>query len=297
MNEEKHGRRNIESAPGDAPRQPEPEDGAALRVDPLKLWRFAALAACLLAIVFCVLWLDAKQDAAPADAAQTDAAFQPVVVEQPAPAQTEAKPTPDARDFDVSGVSIEGKRIVIDPGHGGNVAGGTTGVSGRPEKEVNLEISLKLRDILEDGGATVIMTRETDASLSPTDNWEEDMRAREAIIAQSGADMFISIHQNEFEDPAASGPQAFFTEQGAIGKRLAVCIQDMMNYALEIEKPRMALEAPYRLLKTGEQPSCTVECGFMSNPEEDLLLQDDAYQNRVAQSIADGIRLYVKTYG
>lgn len=281
-------------------RQYKPGSGRiTFRINLVRLWQLIAVAAIVLAVVFCTLWLNSSKNNNE-ETENTPLFFSKIKnadlpeTQNPAEQQnnTEDKYNPN---LDVSGVSINGKKIIIDPGHGGAVPGGTTGVSGKREKDVNLEISLKLKNLLESEGAEVIMTRDTDTALG--DTWEADMQARENIILQSNADMFLSIHQNEFEDESASGPQVFFVQQGSVGKRLAVCVQDMLNYELDIESPRIALEAAYRVLKPGSQPSCTVECGFMSNPEEDLKLQDDAYQNKVAQAITDGIKLYVKQYG
>lgn len=216
---------------------------------------------------------------------------------QPEP-EPEVSPRPEVSQApqleDVSGVDITGKLIIIDAGHGGSDIGCIGVSTGRYEKEVNLEIALKVQALLEENGATVIMTRETDDAIAPTK--EEDMARREQIIRDSNADMFLSIHQNEYEDDSATGPQTFFVAQGAVGKRLAVALQDMLNDRLGIEQGRMALPAAYQLLKPGSQPSCTVECGFFSNPDEEALLQDDAYQQKLAEAIYDGIRLYVKRF-
>lgn len=206
-----------------------------------------------------------------------------------------SEPTPTATiDLNVTGVSLQGKRIIVDAGHGGDDAG-CTGVDGRLEKEVNLEIAQRLRDVLEAEGVEVIMTRETDAAIGPTK--KEDMDERVRIIETSNADAFISIHQNEYEGDEArtmSGPQVFYAYHGTKGKKLAVAIQDMLNGTLDIDNPRMALDVPYDLLKPGTQPSCTVECGFFSNPEEEALLQTPEHQQKLAEAISDGIKLYFK---
>lgn len=222
----------------------------------------------------------------------------PAAQDLPAPEASptqQASPTPEPTiDLNVDGVSLAGKRIIVDAGHGGSDAG-CTGVDGRLEKEVNLEIAQQLKAALEAEGVEVIMTRETDDALAPTK--QEDMDARVQIIEQSNADAFISIHQNEYEGDDAesmSGPQVFYAYQGTKGKKLAVAVQDMLNGTLEVDSPRMALDVPYDVLKPGTQPSCTVECGFFSNPEEEALLQTTQYQGQLAQIITDGIKLYFK---
>lgn len=197
--------------------------------------------------------------------------------------------TADSRRLDVAEISLQGKKIIVDAGHGGPDCG-CTGVSGRLEKEVNLEIAQCLQKRLEEEGVTVIMTRETDDAIAPTK--EEDMAKRAKIIETSRADAFISIHQNEFQDSTVAGPQVFYAYQGTPGKKLACAVQDMLNEVLQPEVPRMALDVPYDLLQPGGQPSCTVECGFFSNPEEEALLQTAEYQDKLADCITDGIKLY-----
>ncbi|MEG0834382.1 MAG: N-acetylmuramoyl-L-alanine amidase [Christensenellaceae bacterium] len=190
--------------------------------------------------------------------------------------------------------SLENLKIIIDPGHGAEDVG-TIGVStGRQEKEVNLEIAQKLKKLFEDEGVAVVMTRDSDEPIAPTK--EDDMLKRTEIIKTENADLFISIHQNRFDTPDAKNPQVFYLSDGTKGKDLAVCIQEKLNEDLKIENPRRALSGNYRLLKPGNQPSCIVECGFFSNPEEEKLLQDSDYQDKVAAAIVDGAKYYVTKY-
>lgn len=210
-------------------------------------------------------------------------------------AEEEPHEPTEAELMDVSGISLAGKKIIVDAGHGG-FDQGCTGVSGRLEKEVNLEIARKLEELLEKEGATVIMTRTTDDALASSK--EEDMEVRKQIILDSAADMFVSIHQNMYEeDPGKAGPQVFYAYHGTAGKQLALAVQDMLNYELEIAEPRMALDVAYDVLKPGAQPSCTVECGFFSNPEEEAKLQTEEYQDELVAAIADGMKLYLKRSG
>lgn len=299
MDDKKATRRNINNIEENPVKRNTGNTGSdkiTFHINLIRLWQIIATAACALAAIFCSLWINSTSDTSNRsnDTANQTSSFVTKIQNINIPQKIDSEIIFDP-DFDVSGVSITGKKIIIDPGHGGDVPGGTTGVSGKLEKDVNLEISLKLKNLLENEGATVIMTRDTDTALG--DTWEADMQARENIILENNADMFLSIHQNEFENEVATGPQVFFVQQGSVGKRLAVCIQDMLNYELDIENPRIALEAAYRVLKPGSQPSCTIECGFMSNPEEDLKLQDPTYQNKIVQAITDGIKLYVKQFG
>lgn len=273
--------------------------GFKIKLTPLRLWQIIAAAACVLAIVFCSLWIQAK-NAVPEELLipESTEGVQPITVEDPPEEEPEADAATEDNeaDMDVSDVKLTGKKIVLDPGHGGNVPGGTVSVSGKKEKDLNLEIAKRIKAKFEEAGATVVMTREDDTSLS--DNWQEDLDMRGQVAVDSEADMFISIHQNEFTDnPEATGPQVFFVKQGSIGKKLAVCVQDMMNYRLKPETERIPLEKDLVVLRPGKQPSCLVECGFLSNAEEDKLLQTEEYQDKLAQSIVDGAKLYAKKYG
>lgn len=199
-------------------------------------------------------------------------------------------PVPQSTTSTLPAGRLGGRTIIVDAGHGGSDRG-CTGDSGRVEKEVNLEIAQRLREHLEHEGVSVIMTRETDDALAPTK--EADMAQRVRIIEESDADAFISIHQNQFpEDSTVAGPQVFYAYQGTEGKKLATAIQETLNAHLEPASPRMALDVPYDLLQPGDQPSCTVECGFFSNPDEEELLQTAEYQERLADAIVDGICLY-----
>lgn len=211
------------------------------------------------------------------------------------PKEPEPEPAEEptlAELMDVENISLAGKKVIIDAGHGGFDAG-CTGVDGRLEKEVNLEIAQKVERKLQDEGVLTIMTRTTDDALAPSK--EEDMNLRKQIIEDSGADAFVSIHQNMYEeDPEKAGPQVFFAYHGTAGKTLALAVQDMLNYQLEIAQPRMALDVPYDVLIPGSQPSCTVECGFFSNPEEEAKLQTSEYQDELAEAVVDGLKLYYK---
>lgn len=216
------------------------------------------------------------------------------------PKEPETQPEPvreltQAELMDVSGISLTGRKVIIDAGHGGFDAG-CTGVDGRLEKEVNLEIAQRVQQKLADEGALTIMTRTTDDALAASK--EEDMDLRKRIITDSNADAFVSIHQNMYEeDPSKTGPQVFFAYHGTAGKTLALAVQDMLNYKLQIAEPRMALDVAYDVLIPGSQPSCTVECGFFSNPEEEAKLQTPEYQDELADGIVDGIKLYYKRTG
>ena len=186
--------------------------------------------------------------------------------------------------------------IVIDPGHGGNDPG-KIGINDVPEKDVNLAISLKLKDILEQNDCKVIMTRETDQGLyqdGDTNKKIADLHARCRIINDSGADAVISIHQNSFTSESSKGAQVFFQTTSEKGKVLAEILQEQLVSGLDPENNRVAkANSDYYMLKNTQAPMVIVECGFLSNTQEAELLTQEAYQRRVAWTVALGTLQYV----
>ncbi len=202
---------------------------------------------------------------------------------------------------------MEGIRIIVDPGHGDTDAGTVGASTGRLEKDVNLEISLKLKEALLARGVDVVMTREDDSPLGAADETdvekrkEADMQRREEIIENADAQLLLSIHQNNFDDPAVRGAQVFYLRNKNDGKdygvQFAETVQAALNEELGAENARKIGSGNWRLLKKGSQPGCIVECGFFSNPEEEALLQTEEHQNRLVEAIVTGVDNYVKKYG
>ena len=173
------------------------------------------------------------------------------------------------------------KTILVDAGHGG-ADPGMIGVGGLEEKGINLQIAMKLREILEKKGFTVIMTREEDKGL-----YDEESRNQKA------QDMQRRIAQNSYQDSAVYGPQVFYYEDSVQGKSLAELIQEKLNTRLDVKRPRVAKgNKTYYLLKRSESVLNIVECGFLTNPQEAELLQTDEYQLKVADAISEGIDAY-----
>lgn len=191
---------------------------------------------------------------------------------------------------------VSGKTVVIDAGHGG-FDSGKVGLGGVLEKEINLSIALKLRDLLEQEGVAVIMIRETDAGLydeGEANKKQQDMKRRCSLINEAKPQAAVSIHQNSFSQESVKGPQVFYYETSVEGKRLAETLQDAMNEQLEISRPReIKANDTYYLLKKTEVPTVIVECGFLSNQEEAALLATEEYQNKTAEAISKGILVYL----
>lgn len=188
--------------------------------------------------------------------------------------------------------------IIIDAGHG-LPDGGAVGISGSIEQEINLEIALKLREILEAKEISVIMTRENENGI-----WEEendsirkkkidDMNNRLKIMNNFDANLFISIHMNSFPKHSASGLRIFYApnheEIKPLAENIQLRIQEITKANINIVK---SADKSLFLMKNPPLPAILVECGFLSNPEEEKKLQDDDYQARLAWAMADAIEKY-----
>ncbi len=188
--------------------------------------------------------------------------------------------------------------IVLDAGHGG-FDPGVSGASGVAERELNLIFARKLETLLEEEGYQVVQTRPTEAGLydeGQPRKKAQDMQRRCAVIEETKPLVSVSIHQNSYPDSSVSGPQVFYYAQSKEGERLASCIQGCMNAQLEVRSPkRHKGNESYYILKRSAGTAVIVECGFLTNPEEEKLLLDEAYQDRVACAIRDGILEYLQS--
>ena len=190
---------------------------------------------------------------------------------------------------------VSEKTIVIDAGHGKPDEGAESS-SGTTEAETNLKIALKLQNLLEQSGSTVILTRSDENAIYDLDSKTlrqkkiSDIHNRVKIGNESSADIFVSIHLNKIPQQQYDGWQTFYNGKSAEGQKLAVSIQNNLNDAIQKENNRVAksIENIY-IVKHVEIPTTIVECGFLSNPEEEKLLLDDEYQNKLAWGIYNGI--------
>ena len=190
----------------------------------------------------------------------------------------------------------DNRTVVVDPGHGGKDPG-MTGAGGLEEKGINLEISLKLRDILEKQGFNVVLTRDTDRGLYDEDasgKKLQDLQRRTERIRKAEPLLTVSIHQNSYSDPDVKGPQVFYFQGSDEGKSLAEAVQKSLNEKLEITDPRSVKgNSSYYLLKKSPSVTVIAECGFLTNPSEAEKLQDEAYQYKVAEALTEGIEAYL----
>ena len=190
---------------------------------------------------------------------------------------------------------VSGKTIVIDAGHGKSDEGAQSS-TGTTEAETNLKIALKLQNLLEQSGTTVILTRSDENAIYDIDAKTlkqkkiSDIHNRVKIGNESSADLFVSIHLNKIPQQQYDGWQTFYKEGSEEGKKLAISIQNSLNDAIQKENNRVAktIDNVY-IIKHVEIPITIVECGFLSNPEEEKQLLEDEYQNRLAWGIYNGI--------
>ncbi|MBE5761999.1 MAG: hypothetical protein E7334_08380 [Clostridiales bacterium] len=193
-----------------------------------------------------------------------------------------------------------GKVIVVDAGHGGYDSGTVGRTTGVLEKDLNLSVALKLRDILSQNGASVIMTRDTDKALCPEntkvgEKKQTDMAARAMIIEEANADIVLSIHMNDYAISKYHGAQVFYLEGSgnkSDGALLAGYIQSRLINDLDPTNTRKIKAGDYYILRM-KTASVLIECGFLSNKNDELLLQDDSYQSKLAWCIYSGVIDYL----
>ncbi len=187
---------------------------------------------------------------------------------------------------------VSGKVVILDPGHGGWDPG-KAGIYGKDEKDINLMIAERLKDYLEEGGAQVYMTRVDDTALGKTKG--EDMKNRISSAKKDEADIFISLHQNSFPSGSVKGAQVFYYGKSKEGKNLAESIQErLVSFADESNKRQAKENESYYILKKTDIASVIIECGFLSNNEEEEKLNTEQYRDKIAWAIYMGIWDYFK---
>lgn len=188
--------------------------------------------------------------------------------------------------------------IVIDAGHGGR-DDGCSGNQGSKESPINLAISRTLKNYLETLGIRVVMTRNDNNGLYSANakNYKQsDMEKRIEIINNANPDMVISIHQNSFSDINQCGAQAFYQENDDTSRAFAESVQSQLISQLDNARSE-ANFGDYYLLKESGVSAVLVECGYLTNPDEEKKLQTTEYQNRVAYAIMCGVVKYFELCG
>lgn len=189
--------------------------------------------------------------------------------------------------------------IVLDAGHGG-LDSGAVGKSGLLEKDVNLSVVKHLREMLEMSGFQVVVTRDEDISIYDAgvegirNQKLSDMDNRLEIVQSYPDSIFLCIHQNNYTDPAYFGGQMFYNENNPDNRTLAQIMQNRFAALQDGNDREIKLSgSELFLLKDNKNPSLMIECGFLSNPEEEALLATTEYQQKIAFSIYCGVLEFI----
>ncbi len=192
--------------------------------------------------------------------------------------------------------------VILDAGHGG-ADGGAVSLNNVPEAQINLKITFKIRDFMGFLGIPAALTRDSEGSLdydpgkTLRENKSADIKARLRMSQNMPLCDFLSIHLNKFGQSKYYGAQVFYGDKNADSQRLADTIQSALREYLDKDNERQAKPAPKTvfLMKNIEAPTVTVECGFLSNPEEEARLVSDEYQTMVAIAVTKGYTEYLRS--
>lgn len=176
---------------------------------------------------------------------------------------------------------------------------GAEAQNGTTESDINLKIALKLQTLLEQSGATVLLTRSDENGIYDLDSKTirqkkvSDIHNRVKIGNESHADIFVSIHLNKIPEQQYWGWQTFFKKNNESSEKLAKLIQSNLNSTIQKNNKREALKIENKyIIDHVEIPTTIVECGFLSNPQEQKDLLEDEYQDKLAWGIYNGIMDY-----
>lgn len=201
----------------------------------------------------------------------------------------------EENDSSAETIDITKKTVVLDSGHGG-IDPGKESSDGILEKNINLAIAQELKQLLQETGINVVMTRTDDNGLyeeSDSNKKIADMKKRCAIIDECKADIVVSIHQNSYQSPDVSGAQVFYYKHSAEGKKLAEILQKSFKEVLDPNNKRVEkADTTYYMLLHTSAPTVIAECGFLSNPAEAAKLNTQEYQKKVAEALYNGIVEY-----
>ena len=194
-------------------------------------------------------------------------------------------------DARINELPLLGRVIFVDPGHGGRDPGTMYGKIS--EKDIVLDISLKLRDELSKKGAIVYMTRETDTDLSS--EWDDrkkrgDLYRRILMYKKYNAELYLSIHINQYKNPKWSGIEVLYNSINPENKKIGTIL--MKNFKTEFGTKRTLKTTDLYMYKNTTVPGVLIECGFISNPNERYLLQKASHQYKLAKSITNSVVEY-----
>ena len=181
--------------------------------------------------------------------------------------------------------------VLIDPGHGGTDPGSIGYKTKIHEADLNLKLSIMLKEKLESSGINVVMTRQDEKAMveGAGKKWKKaDMEARKELIKKARPNMVISLHQNSYTNHSLRGAQVFYDKTSDISKQIAEFIQCEFKQNLD-NSIKATSPGDYFILKCSLAPSVIVECGFLSNAEEEKLLLSPDYQEKIVDCIYKGI--------
>ncbi len=188
---------------------------------------------------------------------------------------------------------FNGITIVLDAGHGGR-DGGSVGVNGTVEKEINLKYVMALKDKLVQNGYKVVLTRKTDDGLyAPlaANKKQSDMNERLRIIKQANPNLLVSVHMNSFKSGLAKGATTYYRKGDEASKKCGDLIQKSMQTYCGA-RSETAKVGDYFMVNSSYYTAVLIECGFLSNPEEEKMLNTSKYCDEMTDAILKGILLY-----
>jgi len=203
----------------------------------------------------------------------------------------------DDEAIETFAVPVTNKVVLIDPGHGGIDAGASA--NGAIEKDINLDIALRLQEFIEESGGIAILTRSEDVSTADKNRSKNltqkksDLMERRKAIEKYDADVFISIHMNKFQEEKYYGSQVFYPPKSEESKKLGELIQNSLKENLDKTNNRKAKESGSIYVLNGNNiPSVLIECGFLSNKEEAARFKTAEYRQKTAWAIYLGLIKY-----
>jgi len=197
--------------------------------------------------------------------------------------------------------AVAGRVLVIDPGHGGEDPGKVS-PSGVYEKDINLAVARKLHALFVAGGGRAILTRDSDTALSGGESTvrerkRADLENRLELAESAGAELYVALHCNSFPQGKWYGAQTFYAPRVPGSKELAACVQQELAAHLGNTARQPKEDTASVIFQRARIPTVNVEMGFLSNPREEKLLQDPAYQDKVAWAIYAGVVKYLAACG
>ena len=203
----------------------------------------------------------------------------------------------DNEAIETFAVPVTNKVVLIDPGHGGIDAGASA--NGAIEKDINLDIALRLQGFIEESGGIAILTRSEDVSTADKNRSKSltqkksDLMERRKAIEKYDADVFISIHMNKFQEERYDGSQVFYPLKSEKSKKLGELIQNSLKENLDKTNNRKAKESgSIYVLNDNNIPSVLIECGFISNKDEAARFKTSEYRQKTAWAIYLGLIKY-----